>query len=557
MFKDNLLVTSAIIYANGPAHLGHFAGVYFPADVFVRYSKLKKRNVIHVSGSDEHGVPITFAAIREKTTPKEITDKYYELNKKAFEDFGICFDSFTRTSGEKNHKMAQEFFLNLLEKDALEEKSQKQLFCEHDKMFLSDRYVEGICHHCESEGARGDQCDACGRWIDPLLLKNPKCQLCGNEPVVKETSHFFLLLKKYQNEIEDWFETTDFKMNTKSFCKGLLKQGLEDRAITRDLDWGIPVPLETAKGKVLYVWFDAPIGYISGTQELCEKNKTDWEKWWKNPENTTLVHFLGKDNIIFHAILFPFMLFKQEKNYVLPSFIPASEYLNIGGEKFSKSKNRAIYLKDFALDFEPDTLRYVVARNLPDTKDTDFTLEDFQTKVNSELAGVIGNFVNRSLTFAHKYFEGKLPPLKNELSELDKEMETKILTLGEDVAVSYDNFSPREAVMKIFLFAKFCNLYFDYKEPWKTRKTDLEDCGTTIHFCLQAIQTLASVFAPIMPFTSEKVFKMLNTSFSNYDQTKKLALETGHKFNEAEILFAKIEDEQIENFTEKIGLKRS
>lgn len=560
MFKDKLLVTSAIIYANGPAHLGHFAGVYFPADVFVRYSRLKNRNVIHISGSDEHGVPITFAAIKEGISPKKITDKYYELNKKAFEDCGIYFDAFTRTSSQTNHKLSQEFFLNLLKVGALEERLGQQLFCEHDEMFLSDRYVEGICHHCGSEGARGDQCDSCGKLIDALSLKEPKCQICGNTPKIKTSTHYYLLLKKYQNEIESWFETrTEFKSNVKSFCKALLKKGLQDRAITRDLDWGIPVPLESAKGKVLYVWFDAPIGYISGTQEwAAEQGKPELAKefWEDSDADTTLINFLGKDNIIFHAILFPFMLLMQSKNYILPTYIPASEYLNIGGEKFSKSKNRAIYLKDFISAFEPDTLRWAIARNLPDTKDSDFTLEDFQSRVNGELVGVIGNFVNRALTFAQKYFEGKLPSLKPELGELDKEMLEKILNVGNDVGKSYDNFAVREAANKIFLFAKDCNQYFDFKAPWKSRKDDLEDCGTAINLCLQAAKTMAVIFNPIMPFSAEKVFELLNSPSRDFADSEKLSLQVGQYLNNPQILFGKIEDSQLEEFTDSIGLKK-
>ncbi len=554
--REKILVTSALPYANGPLHLGHLAGAYLPADIYVRYQRLKKRDVIYICGSDEHGVPITLMAEKQKVSPQAIVDKYHYLNKESFEKIGMSFDNYSRTTLPIHHKISQELFLKLHSKGYLSEKTATQLYCEHCDRFLADRYVEGTCPICHAEGARGDQCDTCGRSIDQIQLIDPICVTCGKKPVIKETSHWFINLKDLQPKIKAWLDTkTHWKENVKNFCEGWFKTGLEDRAVTRDLRWGIPVPLKGYDHKVLYVWFDAPIGYISSTVEWAQNigQPEKWKEYWQD-DSTRLIHFIGKDNIVFHAIIWPLILMGHGE-YVLPDNIPANEYLNLEGGKFSTSRNYAVWLDKYLEKYPPDPLRYCLAANAPETKDADFSWRDFQLRNNSELADILGNFVNRTLTFLKKNFDNTVPQ-PGEFDELDKEMLARLEKAPGEIGKLFENFEVRKAVSAFMDVARFANKYFNDQQPWITVKKNPQKCATTFYVCVQVIKGMALLMEPVLPFSARKLWKMLNfsTPFENqqWDEAGKTNVPVGHQLNKAKILFKKIEDEIIETEIQKL-----
>ena len=552
-----ILVTAALPYANGPVHIGHLAGAYLPADLYVKYQRANKRDVVFICGSDEHGVPITLKADQEKVSPQVIVDRYDAMMKKSFAEFGIDFDNYSRTSLPVHHKTSQDFFTVLNNKNVLTEKVEKQLYCEHDKMFLADRYVGGTCPKCGNTDARGDQCEKCGSYLNQVDLIDPKCRICGNPPIIKETKHWYMPLGKYQDQLKKWIDSkTDWKDNVVNYCNGWFKEGLEDRAVTRDLKWGVPVPLPNAEGKVLYVWFDAPIGYISSTKEWSNKigEPNKWKEYWLQ-QDTKLIHFIGKDNIVFHAIVFPAMLMAHG-DFVLPENVPANEFLNIEGKKLSTSRNYAIWLHEYLEKFQPDSLRYSLAANLPESKDADFSWKEFQARHNNELADILGNFVNRTVTFAHKYFDGKVPAYQNEKG-IDAEVQRALLEFPDKIGGLYETFKNRDAVMESMNLARIANKYFNDSEPWKTRNSDLAQCGNTIHVSLQICRSLAILFAPVIPTTSQKIWGMLGLSGLVRDQhwhdAKTFGLKEGQLLNQPEILFVKIEDDVIQQEIEKLN----
>lgn len=545
---ERILVTSALTYANGDTHLGHIAGSILPADMFVRYCRLAGYDVIYICGSDEYGTAIEMSAIKENITPKDIIDKYHFANKKAYEELGMSFDIYSRTSTDIHKKNAQDFFRNLYDKGLLYEKTEKQLYSEKEKRFLADRFVIGTCPVCGYEEARGDECENCGSALSPLELINPRSKITGDTPVVKESTHYFFPLSKYQGELEKWIESKpEWKSNVVNYCKGWFKTGLQDRAITRDLNWGVPIPVENADGKVIYVWFEAPIGYISNTIELFEqKDEPDkWKEYWQK-NDTKLVHFLGKDNIIFHAIFFPAMLMAHG-DYVLADNVPANEFMNLEGSKQSKSKGHAIYVKDVIGKFNPDSIRYAIASNMPENKDTDFYWADLQAKNNNELGSILGNFVNRTFVFTEKYFEGKIPKLGN-LEEIDKNIIESLKSYSGRIATYYENYKFKDAVSETMNLVRDANKYFNDTEPWKAVKENKERCATIINICLQLCNTFAVLFNPILPFTSEKIVRMLNAEGNklSWDNASQLLLPEGHVLNKPEILFTRIEDSEIE-----------
>ncbi len=552
MNKKRYLVTSALPYANGYIHLGHIAGAYLPADIYVKYKRLKKEDVIFICGSDEHGTAIEISALKEKVTPKEIIDRYHFANEKAFRDLGIEFDIYSRTSNEIHHKTSQEFFLNLYNKKLLIKKSEKQLYSEIDKKFLADRFVEGTCPICGYEEARGDQCEACGSNLSPLELINPKSKISGDTPIIKESSNFYFPLEKFQTKLEEWIsKKTNWKSNVKNYCEGWFKTGLKDRAITRDLDWGVKVPLEGYEGKVIYVWFEAPIGYISATKELFIK-KGDPEKWkeyWCD-DNTKLIHFIGKDNIIFHAIVFPAMLMAHS-GFILPENIPANEFLNLEGGKLSKSKGHGILVKDIVQEYNPDLVRYVVASNLPENKDSDLSIEDFKTKNNNELAGILGNFINRTVVFTKNKFNNKVP----ERNRNDLEILEDIKKQTEVIEECYENFRFRDALNETMNLARIANKYFNDSEPWNVIKTDIEKCKHIINNCLNICYSIAIAIYPLLPFTSKKILKILNVENSDlsWDKIGKINLVENVELGTNEILFPQIENinKSLENKMEE------
>lgn len=561
MDKEKIIVTSALPYANGPIHLGHLSGAYLPADIYVRYKRLKGADIIYICGSDEHGVPITITADKEGITPKEVIDRFHNINKAAFEQFGMSFDIYSRTSLPIHHDTSREFFLNFYNQGILKEKKSMQFFDEKAKMFLPDRYVEGTCPNCGNEQARSDECENCGALYDPSDLKNPKSKITGETPVLKETSHYYFPLGNYQQRLEEYVDkmnkTYGWKENVLQYCRGWFKDGLQDRAITRDLDWGVQVPLENAQGKVLYVWFDAVLGYISATKELSlQKGNADmWKDYWQSPE-TKYVAFIGKDNIVFHTIVFPSMLMAwndgNSDKYILPQNVPANEFLNFEGKKFSKSRNWGIDVIDFLKLFPADPLRYALAANLPENRDTDFYWKEFQSRNNGELADILGNFVNRTFTFAHKHFDGKVPD-KGELLPIDKGMVELLKNYPAKVSDLFERYKIKDGVNEAMNLARAGNKYFNDSEPWKQIKSSKEQCATTINICLQTIYTLAELFSPIIPFASEKLFKMLNAGAVDWDNAGNENLAAGHQLGKAEILFTKIEDKVIEEQTEKLG----
>ncbi|MEE1226317.1 MAG: methionine--tRNA ligase [Bacteroidales bacterium] len=544
-------VTTALPYANGPVHIGHLAGVYVPADIYVRYLRMMNEEVLFIGGSDEHGVPITIKARNEGLTPQDIVDRYHAIIKQAFQDLGISFDIYSRTSSKIHAETASDFFKNLYEKGKFVEKTSQQYYDEATNTFLADRYITGTCPHCGNEKAYGDQCEACGTSLSATDLINPKSTLSGQEPQLKETKHWYLPLEEYETFMREWILDShkEWKTNVYGQCKSWIDQGLQARAVTRDLDWGVKVPIEGADGKVLYVWFDAPIGYISNTKELYPQN---WEKWWKE-KDTKLVHFIGKDNIVFHCIIFPAML-KAEGSYILPENVPANEFLNLEGDKISTSRNWAVWLHEYLKDFpgKQDVLKYVLCANAPETKDNDFTWKDFQTRNNSELVAIFGNFVNRTIVLTHKYFEGKVPQ-RGTLNELDIQTIEQIKQYPEKIGRSIEQYRFREALNELMNLARLGNKYLTENEPWKTIKTDAERTATVLNISLQICANLAILSEPFLPFTAEKLRGMLNQDKAFwYEAGNSELLEEGKQINPAQLLFEQIDDKQIEAQLEKL-----
>lgn len=548
-------VTSALPYANGPLHIGHLAGVYIPADIYVRYLRSIGEDVIFIGGSDEHGVPITIKARQQGISPQDVVDKYHTIIKDSFKEFGISFDIYSRTSNPIHHETASEFFTTLYDKGEFIERTSEQYYDEEAKHFLADRYITGTCPHCNYEKAYGDQCENCGTSLSPNDLIDPVSVLSGNKPVKKETKHWFLPLDKYEPWLREWIiegHKDDWKTNVYGQCKSWIDQGLQPRAVTRDLDWGVKVPLEGADGKVLYVWFDAPIGYISATREWAEQNGRDWEPYWKD-KDTRLLHFIGKDNIVFHCIIFPAML-RQEGSYILPDNVPAFEFLNLENDKISTSRNWAVWLHEYLVDFpdKQDVLRYVLTANAPETKDNDFTWKDFQARNNNELLAVFGNFVNRTLVLTKKYYDGKVPAL-GELTETDKKVLEQIITFPDKIGSSLELFRFREALNELMNLARLGNKYLTDMEPWKIFKTDPLRVESILNISLQICANLSIVAEPFLPFSAKKLAMMLNLEGLVWKDTGKAThLTEGHQLNEPDYLFQKIEDTEIEAQVKKL-----
>ncbi|MFA6923527.1 MAG: methionine--tRNA ligase [Bacteroidales bacterium] len=548
-------VTSALPYANGPVHIGHLAGVYVPADIYARYLRLKGEDVVFIGGSDEHGVPITIKAKQEGVSPQQIVDKYHEIIKKSFEEFGISFDIYSRTSNKIHHETASGFFKTLYDKNIFIEKNTEQYYDEEAKQFLADRYITGTCPHCNNEKAYGDQCEKCGTSLNATDLVNPKSVLSGNQPVLKETKHWFLPLDKYETFLRKWIleeHKEDWKINVLGQCKSWLDTGLQPRAVTRDLDWGVKVPLKEAEGKVLYVWFDAPIGYISATKEWAEKNNKDWKIYWKDKE-TKLVHFIGKDNIVFHCIVFPTML-HAEATYILPDNVPANEFMNLEGDKISTSRNWAVWLHEYLKEFpnKQDVLRYALTANAPDTKDSDFTWKDFQTRNNSELVAILGNFVNRVLVLTQKYFNGIVPEIQGK-TDYDDEIIASINIQKEKIEKNIENYKLREALKDLMDLARAGNKYLADTEPWKLIKTDENRVKTILNISLQLTANLSALMEPFLPFTAEKIRKILNIERVKWENTgRNDLLQNGHSLNKPELLFEQIEDDAINAQIQKL-----
>lgn len=548
---NRTLVTSALPYANGPVHIGHLAGVYVPADIYVRYLRLKGEEVLHIGGSDEHGVPITIRAKKEGVTPQDIVDKYHFLIKKSFEEFGISFDIYSRTSSDIHKKTASDFFLTLYNKGEFEEKTSEQYYDEEAQMFLADRYIMGECPHCGNPNAYGDQCESCGTSLSPTDLKNPRSTISGSKPVMRETRHWYLPLDKHEGWLRQWIleDHKEWKTNVYGQCKSWMDMGLQPRAVSRDLDWGVPIPLPDAKGKVLYVWFDAPIGYISNTIELLPDS---WEKWWKQ-EDTKLIHFIGKDNIVFHCIVFPAML-KAEGSFILPENVPANEFLNLEGDKISTSRNWAVWLHEYLEDFpgKQDVLRYVLTANAPETKDNDFTWKDFQARNNNELVAILGNFINRTLVLTQKYFDGKVPPV-HELTDYDKDTLAEFADVKQAVESYLDTFRFRDALKEAMNLARIGNKYLADTEPWKVAKTDMARVETILNLSLQITANLAIAFEPFLPFSAEKIRQFINMPNLSWNQLGNVdILPVGHQLGQPELLFEKIEDDVIEKQIQKL-----
>ncbi len=550
-------VTSALPYANGPVHIGHLAGVYVPADIYVRYLRLKGRDVLFVGGSDEHGVPVTIRAKKEGCTVQDVVDRYHGIIKKSFEDFGISFDVYSRTTSDIHHKFASDFFKKLYDDGKFIEQTSEQFYDEETKQFLTDRNIKGECPRCHAEGAYGDQCEKCGATLSPDELINPVNAINGNPLVKKATKHWYLPLNDYQQWLEKWIleDHTEWRSNVYGQCKSWLDSGLKPRAVTRDLDWGIPVPVEGADGKVLYVWFDAPIGYISNTKEICDANPEkygNWEKWWKD-EDTRLIHFIGKDNIVFHCIVFPAML-KAHGDYILPDNVPSNEFLNLEGNKISTSKNYAVWLNEYLeeLPNRQDELRYVLTANAPETKDNDFTWADFQARCNNELVAVYGNFVNRALQLTQKYYDGIVPEC-GELTDTDKATLEEFVSIKDKVETLLEGFKFREAQKEAMNLARIGNKYIADEEPWKVIKTDPERVKTVIYISLQLTANLAIAFEPFLPFSSAKLRKMINMPDVNWEDLGNTnILPAGKQLGKPELLFSKIEDDVIKFQMDKL-----
>jgi len=554
--KKRYLITSALPYANGPLHLGHLAGAYLPADIYARYCRLKKRDTLYICGSDEHGVPIMIRARSEGVPPQEIVDRYHFMNEKSFRKFGMSFDYYGRTSSPVHHQTSQDFFRTLARKNLFVLKTDKQLYDPEAKMFLADRFVRGTCPVCGYEDAYGDQCEQCGSSLSPADLINPRSAITDAEPVLKESTHWYLPLAKFQPKLEKWISGhPEWRPNVRGQIQSWFSNGLKDRAVTRDLPWGVALPEDVAQaagvdanGKVLYVWFDAPIGYISATKEWAAKKGEPelWKEYWQNPD-TNLIHFIGKDNIVFHCLIFPAMLMGHG-DYVLPENVPANEFLNIKGLKFSTSRGIALWVEDFLEKYPADSLRYSLAISMPETRDADFSWEDFQAKHNNELADILGNFVNRTFIFVRNYFGGKLPHL-GELDDLDQQLIDRLVQGKEKVGRAIDEFQFKEATRQFMDVARFANKYFNDQEPWSTRKNNPEKCATTLNLCTQTAYSLAILMNPILPFTSAKIWKMLHlpdeSDRANWEDIGTLPLEEGHSIEDIEILFQKIPEKVI------------
>ena len=549
------LVTTALPYANGPVHIGHLAGVYVPADIYTRYLRLKGEDVIMIGGSDEHGVPITIKARAEGVSPQDIVDRYHNIIKKSFEELGISFDIYSRTTSEIHCKTASDFFRKLYDKGEFIEKTSMQYYDEEAKQFLADRYIVGTCPHCGYDRAYGDQCESCGTSLNATDLVNPRSAITGNKPVLKETKHWYLPLDKWEPTLRKWIleEHKEWKPNVYGQCKSWLDMGLQPRAVSRDLDWGVPVPVEGAEGKVLYVWFDAPIGYISNTKELLPDT---WEDYWKR-KDTRIINFIGKDNIVFHCIVFPAMLM-AEGSYQLPENVPANEFLNLEGDKISTSRNWAVWLHEYLEEFpgKQDVLRYVLTANAPETKDNDFTWKDFQARNNNELVAILGNFVNRSLVLTHKYFDGVIPAL-GELTDYDKETLNEFKNVKETLGNDIEHFRFRDALKDAMNLARIGNKYLADTEPWKLAKTDMARVATIMNMALQITANLAIAFEPFLPFSSKKLRGMLNMPEVDWSKLGGIdILAAGSKVEKPELLFEKIEDSVVEAQIEKLHRTR-
>ncbi len=547
-FKRNL-ITTALPYANGPVHIGHLAGVYVPADIYVRYLRKKGEDVAFIGGSDEHGVPITIKAQKEGVTPQDIVDRYHKIIKDSFEELGISFDIYSRTSSKTHHELSSAFFKKLYDEGTFIEKTSMQFYDEKAGQFLADRYIVGKCPHCGNERAYGDQCEACGTSLNATDLIDPVSAITGNKPELKETKHWYLPLDQYEGWLKEWIleEHKEWKPNVYGQCKSWLDNGLQPRAVTRDLDWGVPVPIEGAEGKVLYVWFDAPIGYISATKDLTP----EWEKYWKDPE-TRMIHFIGKDNIVFHCIIFPAML-KADGSYILPDNVPANEFLNLEGDKISTSRNWAVWLHEYLVEFpgKQDVLRYVLTANAPETKDNDFTWKDFQTRNNSELVAIYGNFINRTLVLTQKYFANRVPE-RGELTDYDKEVLAEIPQIVERVEKSLETFHFRDALKEAMNLARLGNKYLADTEPWKVIKTDEGRVKTILNICLQISANLSTLMEPFMPFSSRKLREFMNIDVIDWGKMGDGVIPAGHELGEAGLLFEKIEDATIQAQIDKL-----
>ncbi|WHF51690.1 methionine--tRNA ligase [Chryseobacterium gotjawalense] len=550
--SDRKMITAALPYANGPVHIGHLAGVYIPADVYARFQRRLGKDVAFIGGSDEHGIPITIRAKKEGVTPQDIVDKYHGIIKKSFEDLGISFDEYSRTTSERHRDVSQDFFKTLYNKGKFIEEVSEQYFDEQANEFLADRYIVGTCPNCGNENAYGDQCEECGSTLSPSELINPKSMLSGNIPVLKETKNWYLPLNDYEDFLNEWIiegHKDDWKPNVYGQVKSWLTDGLKPRAMTRDLNWGVPVPLPNAEGKVLYVWFDAPIGYISFTQEWAEKNGKDWKDYWQN-ENTDLVHFIGKDNIVFHCIIFPAMM-KAHGDYIMPTNVPAFEFLNLENDKISTSRNWAVWAHEYVQEFpgQQDVLRYSLLSSAPETKDNNFTWKDFQTKNNSELVGIFGNFINRVAVLIHKYYDGIIPAGNENAEELNE-----VSKAATEVENFLEHYEFRNALTAMMNLARFGNQYLQIEEPWKTIKDNPEKAAASLFVAAQIAVGLAQICEPFLPFSAEKLQKMFNVSQLNWSEIKneKVLIKTGHQINPAELLFSKIEDETIEFQIQKL-----
>ena len=549
------MITAALPYANGPVHIGHLAGVYIPADVYARFQRNTGQEVAFICGSDEHGIPITIRAKKEGITPQDVVDKYHEIIKKSFADLGISFDEYSRTTSKKHYEVSQEFFLNLYNKGKFEEEISEQFFDEQAGEFLADRYIVGTCPKCSNENAYGDQCEKCGSTLSPTELINPKSMLSGNTPILKETKNWYLPLNEYENFLNEWIikgHQDDWKPNVYGQVKSWLNDGLKPRAMTRDLNWGVPVPLPNAEGKVLYVWFDAPIGYISFTQEWAEKNGKNWKDFWQN-EETDLVHFIGKDNIVFHCIIFPSMM-KAHGDYIMPKNVPAFEFLNLENDKISTSRNWAVWAHEYVEDFpdQQDALRYALLSSAPETKDNNFTWKDFQTKNNSELVGIFGNFINRVTVLTQKYYNG-IVPQPNEFEQVDRDLFHEMQQIPEKIGKNLDEFRFRDALTEMMNLARLGNKYLADEEPWKVIKDNPERVKTQMFCALQVAGALAYLCEPFLPFTSQKMKSGLNLGNKNwYEVLNTPPIPTGHQINEMPLLFSKIEDDVIEAQIKKL-----
>ena len=564
MSKKQFTVTSALPYANGPLHIGHLAGAYLPADIFVRYQRLKENEVLFICGSDEHGAAITLRAKKENISPQEIVDKYHNINKQSFKDFGIDFSIFHRTSSELHHKTAREFFSNLLENKNFIKKYTKQFFDKKNNQFLADRYISGECPKCGYLSAYGDQCEKCGSTLSPEELINPKSTISGNTPIKKETCHWYLPMNNHEKWLKDWIENgildgekhhdpKNWRKQVLGQCKSWIDGGLRERAMTRDLDWGVKVPIENEEGKVIYVWMDAPIGYISATKQWAIDNNKNWEDYWKN-NNSKLIHFIGKDNIVFHCIIFPIIL-KLSNDFNLPTNVPANEFLNLEGEKLSTSRNWAIWLHEYLVDFkgQEDSLRYVLCATAPENKDTDFTWRDFQAKNNNELVAIFGNFINRAVVLTNKYWKGVVPE-KYSLEEYDKKVLEKLSKYPELIGEKIENFKFKDALKEIMNLARLGNKYLADTEPWKLKKTNEKRTKTIMNISLQIAASLSILSEPFLPFTSKKLKQILNLSNSSWDEASIENLSPGEKINKSQLLFSKVEDDVIEKQLQKLNI---